>query len=387
MRVALFSSSIDTLSGYGNITFEFCTELQRKGIAFELFLPCKEEQRVRALSLTFPVRCILPPYFVRTNLLNVWSHFRTIDVSDFDLVHSLLDFPHCFIAARSARTYRKPFIMGSQGTYGVMPLTYLPDRWMLRYAFRTAKRIVVPSTFTKEMIQTYAGESYPIDVIHNGVNFARFQKKVDLNVGAYGDTPLPLREQFPGKLILLTVGNFKERRGQDLILHALALLKKKRSDFAYLLVGGGSYRAVLERLTDELGLRAHVAFLGQLPGDELLRPFQACDIYVHTPRVYRLNFEGFGIVYLEASACGKPIVATDAGGIRDAVKDSETGIVVPDGDIPAIADALERLLDDPELRLQMGRVGRTYAQENDWSRIVDQFLRVYEDVFKSCNKT
>ena len=70
-----------------------------------------------------------------------------------------------------------------------------------------------------------------------------------------------------------------------------------------------------------------VEFAGRKSGDELVSYFQLCDIYVHTPKVVDLKFEGFGIVYLEASACGKPIVATDAGGVRDAVIDGETGLI------------------------------------------------------------
>lgn len=370
MNIALFSSSLDTLCGYGNITYELCMAYHRRGLDFTLFLPPSEKVYADTLAVPFAVECTLPRYVVRFNLWNLWPHLRTINVSQFDMVHSLLDFPHCVIAARSARKYKKPFLMGSQGTYGVMPLTYQPDRYFLMDAFRASKRILVPSQYTKEQILAYAKEQFPIDIIHNGVNFERFQKQVDTSA---------IRSKFSGKTILLTVGNFKERRGQDLVLRAMALLKE-RSDLAYIMVGGGSLRAKMEALAEELGIADRVFFAGQQSGDSLLAHFQASDIYIHTPRVFKLNFEGFGIVYLEASSCGKPIIATDAGGIRDAVVDGQTGIVVPDQDIPAIAKAIETLADDAALRGHLGKQGHTYAKEHDWARIADRFLHLYDTV-------
>ena len=374
MKVAVMSATLERRTGYGNITYEYCSALHRKGVEFVLFLPRGEASLAEKLRLPFPVRCILPRYVVRYNFWNIWPYFRRIDVSQFDLVHSLLDFPFCFLAARSAAKYGKPFLMGAQGTYGVMPLTYAPDKYLLQWAYRQAKHIIVPSRFTKEMILQHAGEKYPIEVIHNGVNFSRFDRVMDTK---------EIRECAKERKILLTVGNFKERRGQDLVLRALGQLKKKRDDFFYVLIGGGSFRSSLEALVQELDLISHVFFVGQQEGDALVRYFQACDIYVHTPRVFRLNFEGFGIVYLEASACGKPIVATDAGGIRDAVLDGKTGIIVPDEDVEGVARALDRLLSDAELRKRLGEEGKRYAASHDWSIIVDDFLKLYADAVRT----
>ena len=374
MTVAIFSATLERRTGYGNITYEYCRALHAKGVKFTLFLPRTEAEVAKSLKLPFRVECILPRYVVRFNVGNIWLYFRRIDVAKFDLVHSILDFPFCFLAARSAKKYGKPFLMGAQGTYGVMPLTYAPDKYLLTFAYRHAKRIVVPSLFTKDLIQKVAGEEYPIDIIHNGVDFARFDRTIDTQ---------ELRARAGGRKILLTVGNFKERRGQDLILRALGILKKKRSDFFYYLVGGGSLRTSLEELARSLGLTEYVAFVGQKDGEELVRYFHACDIYVHTPRVFRLNFEGFGIVYLEASACGKPLVATDAGGIRDAVIDGETGLIVPDEDVAGIAEALDRLLSDPALCTRLGEEGKRYAREHDWSMIVDDFLKVYDEAIRT----
>ncbi|MBM3231733.1 glycosyltransferase family 4 protein, partial [Candidatus Peregrinibacteria bacterium] len=97
----------------------------------------------------------------------------------------------------------------------------------------------------------------------------------------------------------------------------------------------------------------------------------------------RNKFEGFGIVYLEASACGKPIVATDAGGIRDAVVENETGLIVPDGDVPGITRSVLRLLDDEALAKKLGERGRSYAKENDWNVIAKKFIELYKKAIPS----
>ncbi|MDD5623336.1 MAG: glycosyltransferase family 4 protein, partial [Candidatus Peribacteraceae bacterium] len=233
---------------------------------------------------------------------------------------------------------------------------------------RQARSVVVPSQFTKRMIGEYAGERYRIEVVHNGVNFGRFQRSTD---------PAELRRTYGENIVLLTVGGLWGRKGHDLALRALHRVVQKRRDVRYVLVGEGNGRPQLEALVKELQLEPYVEFAGRKSGDDLVSHYQASDIYVHTPKVVDLKFEGFGIVYLEASACGKPIVATDAGGVRDAVLDGETGLIAPDGDIPGVADRLLRLMDDADLRRRMGESGRQYAKKNDWTSIAEGFKSHY----------
>ncbi|MDD5751845.1 MAG: glycosyltransferase family 4 protein, partial [Candidatus Peribacteraceae bacterium] len=250
----------------------------------------------------------------------------------------------------------------------VRPLTYFPERHLVKWCYRHASMFVVPSQFTKHLVEEYAKAQYRIAVIHNGVNFDRFQK--DAGAGQ-------LRKKYGNNRVLLTVGGLWGRKGHDLTLRALKLVTQKRKDVRYVMVGEGNGRPQLEALVRELGLQEYVEFAGRKSGDDLVRAYQAADIYVHTPKIVDLKFEGFGIVYLEASACGKPVVATDAGGVRDAVLDGETGFVVPDGDIPAVADRILQLMDDADLRRRMGESGRQYAKKNDWTSIAEKFVALY----------
>lgn len=371
MRIALFSSTADPGNGYGNITVEYCRAMQAKGEVFTLFLPTSEKEAAGKYLPDIDCKFVLPPYIFEMKNPKSLLYLKRVDVSGFDLVHSLFDFPYCFIAARSAKKYGKPFMMGSQGTYGVVPLLRFPDRLALEWSYAQAKHIVVPSEFTRRTILQHTKRQYEIKIIHNGVNFSRFQTATD------GSS---VRSRYPGKTILLTVGGLKERKGQDLVLKALAGLRKSFDQFVYLIVGRGEWEKTLRGLAAGLGLKDHVHFLGSKEGAELVELFHSCDIYVHTPRVRNLNFEGFGIVYLEAGACGRPVVATDAGGVTDAVRQEETGIIAADLDVAGIENALKRLCSDPELRKKMGDAGRAYAQAHDWSILTDQFLALYRDM-------
>ncbi|MDD3896389.1 MAG: glycosyltransferase family 4 protein [Candidatus Peribacteraceae bacterium] len=369
MRIALFSSTIDASDGYGNITYELSAHYAKLGLDITLFLPRSQQEVADRLALPFPVRCELPEYIFRLHQPKALAYWRRVDLSGFDIAHSLFAFPYCLIAARSARKAGIPFIMGAQGTHGVRPLTYFAERRVLKWCYRQARCIAVPSEYTKRMILQYAEESYDIQVIHNGVHFDRFQKHVD---------PAPICKKYGDSIKLLTVGGLWGRKGHDIVLRALQRVLQRRTDVQYIIVGDGNARASLQALAQELGVAAHVDFAGRQSGDDLVRYFQACDIYVHTPKVTDdLKFEGFGIVYLEASACGKPIVATDAGGIRDAVLDGETGLIAPNEDGEGVADRILTLCNDADLRTRLGETGREYARKNDWSLVAAQFKSIY----------
>src|SRR5690606_45301 len=128
---------------------------------------------------------------------------------------------------------------------------------------------------------------------------------------------------------------------------------------ALLLVGGGPYRAALERLAASLGVRGSVVFTGGVPWEELPAHYDAGDVFAMPCRTRRrgLDVEGLGIVYLEASATGLPVVAGDSGGAPDTVLDGETGFVVPGRSVERVARALTGLLTDPGRARDMGERG------------------------------
>jgi len=370
MKILILASSNNIENGYGNITHEYCSYLQKKGVSFKLLLPVTEP---RYSYTTYPTEYVLPPYIFQMKSKKLFKYFLFNYKTDADIIHSLFEFPYGLIGAKIAKKYKKPFIVGTQGTYAVKPLFYFPDKHFVRWMYNAAKFVAVPSKFTEESIKKYTAITSPVKLIHNGVNFKRFDVIADVK---------KIQEKYGNKKILLTVGGLKPRKGQDVVLKALAQLKKKRNDFYYLIVGPDDnrdkYVQQLKQIISENNLSDCVKFTGAKTGQELIEHFQAAYIYVHTPRLINWNFEGFGIVYLEASASKRPIVAGDSGGIRDAVVDGKTGIVVPEDDPEATALALETLLNNPEMAEKMGRAGYEYARDHDWAQIGEQYLDLYK---------
>jgi phosphatidylinositol alpha-1,6-mannosyltransferase len=166
--------------------------------------------------------------------------------------------------------------------------------------------------------------------------------------------------------VVVCVSRLVPRKGQDTLIQAMPRILREMPDAVLLIVGGGPYRGELEKLAVRTGVAAAVQFTGAVPWEELPAHFGAGDVFAMPCRTRRggLDVEGLGIVYLEASASGLPVVAGDSGGAPDAVLDGETGWVVAGGSPDQAADRVLTLLRDPELRRRMGERGRRWVEES-----------------------
>ncbi|MFI5528104.1 glycosyltransferase family 4 protein [Kitasatospora sp. NPDC051853] len=167
--------------------------------------------------------------------------------------------------------------------------------------------------------------------------------------------------------VVVCVSRLVPRKGQDTLIAALPQILRDVPDAVLLIVGDGPYRGELEKLAERTGVAESVRFTGAVPWSELPAHYGAGDVFAMPCRTRRggLDVEGLGIVYLEASATGLPVVAGDSGGAPDAVLEGETGYVVPGGSPSAAAERIVRLLRDPQLRATMGEAGRRWV-ERSW---------------------
>jgi phosphatidyl-myo-inositol dimannoside synthase len=173
--------------------------------------------------------------------------------------------------------------------------------------------------------------------------------------------------------LILSVGRLQRRKGFDSVIRVLPLLRERAIDACYALIGVGDDQAYLRQLATEHGVADRVHLLGHVDYDELPRWYAACDVFAMPNRDIAGDTEGFGLVFLEAAASGKPAVAGTAGGTGSAIVDGVTGLRVDGERIEDIAKALERLLRDPEAARQMGLNGRRRVLENfTHQRRVDQ---------------
>ena len=168
--------------------------------------------------------------------------------------------------------------------------------------------------------------------------------------------------------VVVCVSRLVRRKGQDTLLRAWPEVISQVPDAALLIVGAGPYGKDLKQLSERSGLTASVHFTGPVPQAELPAHYAAGDVFSMPCRTRRggLDVEGLGIVYLEASAAGLPVVGGDSGGAPDAILDGETGYVVGGRDVPALSARLVALLANPDAARAMGEKGRAWV-ERDWS--------------------
>lgn len=185
-----------------------------------------------------------------------------------------------------------------------------------------------------------------------------------------------LREQLGAGVLRplwVCAGRLEQQKGQDVLLEALAELRRRGLEFVAALAGEGVLRASLEERTRALGLEAHVRFLGQV--DELGPLLAAADAVVLPSR-----WEGLPLVLLEALARGRPVAASAVGGIPEVVTDGEHARLVPPEDPGALADALEAFHGHPDAAFRLGRRGAARVRESyTWSRVVEAFEAVYDE--------
>jgi phosphatidylinositol alpha-1,6-mannosyltransferase len=176
--------------------------------------------------------------------------------------------------------------------------------------------------------------------------------------------------------VVVCVSRLMPRKGQDVLVRALPEIRRRAGDVGLLLVGGGPSRSRIEALAKEHGVAQHVHITGSVPFDELPSYYRAGDVFAMPcrERLGGLDVEGLGMVFLEAAACGLPVVAGRSGGSTDAIIDGETGVLV-EGDSPGdVAVATAELLTDPQRAAAMGEHGRQWTAGHwSWKTVVEDF--------------
>lgn len=229
---------------------------------------------------------------------------------------------------------------------------------LLRRVLRGASQVIAAGTYPAAEAERAAGRPLPVTVVPPGVDSRRFVPlSPDEKVRGRDRLGLPSS----GRLVV-SVSRLVPRKGMDALIHAAGLLAPTRSDLTVAIAGSGRDRHRLQRLVDRTG--APVQLLGRVADADLPTLYGSADVFAMLcrNRWAGLEQEGFGIVFLEAAACGVAQVAGDSGGAAEAVADGETGLVVRRPDDPqAVAEALGRLLDDEGLRTTMGAAARERA--------------------------
>jgi glycosyltransferase involved in cell wall biosynthesis len=183
---------------------------------------------------------------------------------------------------------------------------------------------------------------------------------------------------------VLTVGRLIELKGHSYLIEAIQILKKRGLKIKLILIGEGPRRRLLDAKIQSLGLEREVEVLGFRSREELNYFYNWCDVFVLPSITDSIGGEeGLGVVLLEAGSCKKPVIGTLSGGIPDVIKNNETGLLVPEKDSQALADAIEKVLKDEKLRNRLAENRYKYVRENfTLPKIAEKMANIYQKALK-----
>ena len=234
-------------------------------------------------------------------------------------------------------------------------------RSALRRIGETTDVVTCISRYTRGRVASAFGRNAALEHVPAGVDTERFRPD------AAARSELRVRYGLGERRTIVCLSRLVARKGQDMLIRALPEIRRRVDGAALVIVGGGPYAPVLRRLAEHAGVAEHVVFTGGLMATELAAHHAMADVFAMPCRTRGggLDVEGLGIVFLEASATGVPVVAGRSGGAPETVQHGRTGFVVDGGSVDQIADAVSEVLIDPERAAQMGAAGRRWV-ENQW---------------------
>lgn len=281
------------------------------------------------------------------------------------------------IAVVLKRLFKIPYVLHLHGGEMARYMRFRAVRAMARTIVRDARLVVVNSRHTLRYFHGLGIDHPRVECLTMSVETTRFRPDLD---------PQRIRAAYGlnGQRVILTVARLDAYKGHDMVIRALRSVRESVGPIRYLIAGTGPEARALRRLASDLGCADEVILTGYVPEGELPSLYAACDVFVMPSRpLPDGDFEGFGIVFLEAAACGKPVVAGRSGGVPDAVIDGVTGILVEPTDAGEISGALARLLLDEGEASRLGMAGRRRTEQlvSAWRTAI---MRVWSDGDDPC---
>lgn len=304
-------------------------------------------------------------------------------IKECDVVHALDAYPYGVMAALLLLGLHKKFIITAIGTGAFLHLYKPVYASLLRYAYRKADRVTAVSNFSKhEIIKKVAGIS--VQVITHGVDYSEWSKEK-------GSEKIQARIQH-AEPYMISVGAIRTRKGYNLSIRSFAKIKKQFPDMQYVIVGkkyGASFYEKIKALIKNLSLEDSVHIFEDIEerGD-LAELYRHAEFFCLLSRNMDRDVEAFGLVFLEAAACGLPIIGTNEGGVSDAVQEGKNAILIDVKDTSlfyadapdALSKAMIALLQDKNLREKMKVASLQFARESDWTGKMAEYAGLYEGI-------
>lgn len=284
----------------------------------------------------------------------------------FTTVHAGRVLPEGLVAWLVARIARIPVAIYAHGEE--ITTWRQPGKFKaMRFVYRHADKVVANSEFTRDQLLKLGVVPERVVIIHPGVDTDRFKPGLlceDLKASI---------ELTAGQSLILSVGRLSRRKGFDMVIRSLPELLKRGLDVQYALIGVGEDRDYLVDLARERNVSDRVHMLGHVAIEDLPRWYNACDVFAMPNREIDGDTEGFGMVFIEAAACGKPTLAGNAGGTGAAVQHGVTGLRVDGASRQEVTEGLAAMLDDSEYAARLGQNGYKRVRERfGWEATANQ---------------
>ncbi|MHA1721833.1 MAG: glycosyltransferase family 4 protein [Candidatus Baldrarchaeia archaeon] len=325
---------------------------------------------IRLNASTIPGIQVLSP-------LNLKQIKRVILGEKFDVVHGHHAFtPVSLYSISLASKYGFPTVLTAHSLgvgyqYGIVWKTLKPVLYPVKRAFDKANKIIAVSEAVKQFMSHIVSQPEKIEVIPNGVDLEQF---ICISNGRKLREELNLPLDDP---IVFFVGRFSVRKGIHILMDAFKHVVKEIPDAKLLIAGKGFLKEYLKHKAKANKIAENVKFLGCIFGETLAKFYMTSDVVV-CPSIFA---EAFGIVILEAMAAGKPVIATNVGGIPEIVDHEVNGLIVEPHDVKELSNAIIRLLSNDKERQRMGKNAKKKVEERyDWRKLVFDILRVYEEI-------
>jgi phosphatidylinositol alpha-1,6-mannosyltransferase len=295
------------------------------------------------------------------NCLRLSKIIRRQQVSD---VHAATLLPEGFLAWMIEALIGRRYLVFIHGEELAVAASSRQLSWMANRVISGADRIIANSKNTRELIlRRWPACEAKVAVVTPGVDTAQF-KPADHNA------QVRQRLGWTGRRVILTVGRLQARKGHDRLIEALPLIRRDIPDVLYAIVGSGERQQELQSLAEKHGVIDHVKFHGALADQELIECYQQCDLMALPNREINGDIEGFGMVLLEAQACGRPVLAGISGGTAETLRDGETGRLVACDHAEPLANVLVEMLSDADKLDRMGVAARQWAIARfDWPNV------------------
>lgn len=370
MHIGILAAKLTANSGWEHYSQVLVDSLAKAGHEVTVLVPHTMELSDDELDYTLvPILPDVTPTEPRFlfKLLDALPSARMM-LLECDVIHCAVEM-YAPLAARLAG--HRPLVMTVHGSYARYPQQ---RRWTVSLIYKRAYRRAVMacvSHYTEQVVQQVL-PGVQTQVIANAVDAERFANLPSLAEPKRGPT-------------VITAGGIKRRKGTLQLVQAMATVRDAIPDVQCIVLGTTSaepnYVAQVEDEIQRLHLQDTVHLLGFVPEETLLGWYEAADVFVLPSMNDGWKFEGFGLVHLEASAAGLPVIGTDNSGVVDAIDDGVTGLIVSQANVAdELPPAIIRLLSEPELAQQMGAAGRQKAQTATWEHVADQLVALYESL-------